>query len=191
MLPFRSGSRFLRGARLSFVFLVVGSCLAFGGDRKHRKAAPSPSRGSAKDGVDLKDIPLTVGHEAKGLVLPNYDLQGNLLGRFEAGTAARIDDNHIKFTDLKIVSYDAKEKPDFNVVMQDAVLNLETRVIDSNNKANIKRADFEIVGDKVQFNTATRYGTLTGNVHMTIYNQKELSGGGTKPGSATPSPTKP
>jgi len=132
-----------------------------------------------------------VGHEAKGLVLPNYDLQGNLLGRFEAGTAARIDDNHIKFTDLKIVSYDAKEKPDFNVVMQDAVLNLETRVIDSNNKANIKRADFEIVGDKVQFNTATRYGTLTGNVHMTIYNQKELSGGGTKPGSATPSPTKP
>ena len=191
MLPFRSGSRFLRGARLSFVFLVVGSCLAFAGDRKHRKAAPSPSQGSAKEGVDLKDIPLTVGHEAKGLVLPNYDLQGNLLGRFEAGTAARIDDNHVKFTDLKIVSYDAKEKPDFNVVMRDAVLNLETRVINSNNKTNIKRADFEIVGDKVQFNTATRYGTLTGNVHMTIYNQKELSGGGTKPGSPTPSPTKP
>ena len=191
MLLFRSGSRLLCGARLSFVFLVVGSCLAFAGDRKHRKAAPSPSPGSAKEGVDLKDIPLTVGHEAKGLVLPNYDLQGNLLGRFEAGTAARIDDNHIKFTDLKIVSYDAKEKPDFNVVMQDAVLNLETRVIDSNSKTNIKRADFEIVGDKVQFNTATRYGTLTGNVHMTIYNQKELSGGGTKPGSPTPGPTKP
>lgn len=181
MLPFRSGSRFVCGARLSFVFLLVGSCLAFAGDRKHRKAAPSPTPGAAKDGVNLKDIPLTVGHEAKGLVLPNYDLQGNLLGRFEAGTAARIDDNHIRFTDLKIVSYDAKEKPDFNVVMQDAVLNLETRVIDSNKKTNIKRADFEIVGDKVQFNTATRYGTLTGNVHMTIYNQKELSGSGAKP----------
>ena len=181
MLPFRSGSRFLRGARLSFVFLVVGSCLAFAGDRKHRKAAGSPSPSPAKEGVDLKDIPLTVGHEAKGLVLPNYDLQGNLLGRFEAGTAARIDDSHVRFTDLKIVSYDAKQKPDFNVVMQDAVLNLETRVIDSNKKTNIKRADFEIVGDKVQFNTATRYGTLTGNVHMTIYNQKELSGAGAKP----------
>lgn len=181
MLPFRSGSRFFRGARLSLVFLVVGSCLAFAGDRKHRRSAASPSPSAAKDGVDLKDIPLTVGHEAKGLVLPNYDLQGNLLGRFEAGTAARLDDNHVKFTDLKIVSYDAKEKPDFDVVMQDAVLNLETRVIDSNNKTTIKRADFEIVGDKVQFNTTTRYGTLTGNVHMTIYNQKELSGSGAKP----------
>jgi hypothetical protein len=181
MLLFRSGSRFVRGARLSFVFLVVGSCLAFAGDRKHRKPTPSPSPGTAKDGVDLKEIPLTVGHEAKGLVLPNYDLQGHLLGRFEAGTAARIDDNHIKFTDLKIISFDAKEQPDFNVAMQDAVLNLETRVIDSNKQTKIKRADFEIVGDKVQFNTATRFGTLTGNVHMTIYNQKELSGTGAKP----------
>jgi hypothetical protein len=181
MLPFRSGSRVVRGARLTFVFLVVGSCLALAGDRKHRKATPSPSPGGAKDGVDLKDIPLTVGHEAKGLVLPNYDLQGHLLGRFEAGTAARIDDNHVKFTDLKIVSFDAKEQPDFNVAMEDAVLNLETRVIDSNKKTKIKRADFEIVGDKVQFNTATRFGTLTGNVHMTIYNQKELSGTKAKP----------
>jgi len=119
MLLFRSGSRFFRGARLSLVFLVVGSCLAFAGDRKHRRSAASPSPSAAKDGVDLKDIPLTVGHEAKGLVLPNYDLQGNLLGRFEAGTAARLDDNHVKFTDLKIVSYDAKEKPDFDVVMQE------------------------------------------------------------------------
>lgn len=181
MLPFRSGSRFFRGARLSFVFLVVGSCLVFAGDRKHRKGGPSPSPGSAKDGVDLKDIPLTVGHEAKGLVLPNYDLRGNLLGRFEAGTAARLDDNHVRFTDLKIVSYDAKQQPDFNVAMEDAVLNLDTRVIDSSKKTKIKRADFEIVGDTVQFNTVTRHGTLTGNVHMTIYNQKELSGTGTKP----------
>jgi hypothetical protein len=180
MLPFRSGSRFFRGARLSFVFLLIGSCLVVAGDRKHRKAAPSPSPGS-KDDIGLKDIPLTVGHEAKGLVLPNFDLQGHLLGRFEAGTAARIDDNHVKFTDLKIVSYDAKQQPDFNIAMDDAVLNLETRVIDSNKKTKIKRADFEIVGDKVQFNTVTRYGTLTGNVHMTIYNQKELTGAGAKP----------
>ena len=183
MLPFRSGSRFVRGARLSFVFLVVGSCLAFAGDRKHRKAAPSPTPSAGKDdiGGQLKDIPLTVGHVAKGLVLPNFDLQGHLVGRFEAGTAARIDDNHVKFTDLKIVSYDAKQQPDFNIAMEDATLNLETRVVNSNRKTKIKRADFEIVGDTVQFNTVTRHGKLTGNVHMTIYNQKELSGGGAKP----------
>lgn len=129
----------------------------------------------------MKNIPLTVGHEAKGLVLPNYDLQGHLLGRFEAATAARMDENHVHFTDLKMLSYDEREKPDFNVAMADAVLNLETRVIDSNKRTKIKRADFEIAGDAVQFNTVTRRGTLTGNVHMTIFNQKELAGTAAKP----------
>ena len=180
MLPCRSG-RLVRSARLSFVFLIVGSCLAFAGDRKHRKGVPSPIPATSKEDLGLKNIPLTVGHEAKGLVLPNYDLQGHLLGRFEAATAARMDENHVHFTDLKMLSYDEREKPDFNVAMADAVLNLETRVIDSNKRTKIKRADFEIAGDAVQFNTVTRRGTLTGNVHMTIFNQKELAGTAAKP----------
>src|SRR4249919_2582950 len=105
MLPFRSGSRLFRGARLSFIFLIVGSCLAFAGDRKHRKGVPTPTPESSKEDLGLKNIPLTVGHEAKGLVLPNYDIQGNLLGRFEADTAARIDQDHVHFTNLKMVTY--------------------------------------------------------------------------------------
>ena len=53
-----------------------------------------------------------------------------MLGRFEAGTAARLDEHHVRFTNLKMITYDAKEKPDFNIDMTDAVLNLDTRVID-------------------------------------------------------------
>ena len=180
MLPCRSG-RFVRSARLSFVLLIVGSCVAFAGDRKHRKGVPSPTPATSKEDLGLKNIPLTVGHEAKGLVLPNYDVHGHLLGRFEAATAARLDENHVHFTDLTMLSYDEHQKPDFNVAMTDAVLNLETRVIESNKRTKIKRADFEIAGDTIQFNTVTRLGTLTGNVHMTIYNQKELTGTAAKP----------
>jgi hypothetical protein len=180
MLPCRSG-RFVRGARLSFVLFLVGSCVAFAGDRKHRKSVPTPTPSAAKEDLGLKNVPLTVGHEAKGLVLPNYDLQGHLLGRFEAATAARIDENHVRFTDLKMLTFDEHEKPDFNVGMADAVLNLETRVIASKKRTNIKRADFEIAGDTMQFNTMTHQGTLTGNVHMTILNQKELAGSAAKP----------
>ena|ERR1051326_8182817 len=179
MLPCRSGSR-VRGARFCILLLfLAGSCGALGGDRKHRKAVPTPE--ASKEDLGLKNIPLTVGHEAKGLVLPNYDLQGHLLGRFEAATAARIDENHVHFTNLKMLTFDKDEKPDFNVDMADAVLNLETRVIDSKRRTNIKRADFEIAGDTMQFNTTTHQGTLTGNVKMTIYNQKEIAGAATKP----------
>src|SRR3977135_100152 len=111
MLPCRSGSRLFRGTRLSFVFLVVGSSLAFAGGRKHRKAVPSPTPATSKEDLGLKNIPLTVGHEAKGLVLPNYDLNGHLLGRFESATAARIDEDHVRFTNLKMTTFDEREQP--------------------------------------------------------------------------------
>ena len=181
MLQCRSGSRLFRGTRLSFVFLLVGSCLAVAGDGKHRKAAPTPTPGGSKEDLGLKNIPLTVGHEAKGLVLPNYDLQGHLLGRFEADTAARIDENHVHFTNLKMLTFNQQEKPDFNVNMTDATLNLETRVIDSKRRTMIKRTDFEIAGDTMEFNTLTHRGTMAGNVQMTIFNQKEIAGPATKP----------
>jgi lipopolysaccharide assembly outer membrane protein LptD (OstA) len=180
MLPFRSG-RFGRSARLSFTLLLAGSCLAIAGDRKHRKATPTPSPGTTTEELGLKNIPLTVGHEAKGLILPNYDIQGHLLGRFEAATAARIDEDHVRFTDLKMTTFDEHEQPDFKIDMTDAILNLETRVIDSKARTKIKRADFEIAGDAMSFNTKSKLGKLSGNVHMTLFNQKEIAGPAAKP----------
>ena len=174
MLPSRS-ARWFRSARLSFVFLLVGGCVAFAGG-KHRKATATPVPSGSEEDVGLKNIPLTVGHEAKGLVLPNYDLQGHLLGRFEAATAARIDENHVRFKDLKMQTYDQQEKPDFNIDMTVATLNLDTRVIESNQRTTIKRADFQIAGDAMSFSTMTHKGTMKGNVHMTIFNQKEIAG---------------
>lgn len=177
MLPCRSGSRLFRGTRLSLILFLIGSCAALAGDGKRRKTTPSPS----PEGIGLKNIPLTVGHEAKGIVLPNYDLKGNLLGRFEAATASRIDENHVRFTDLKMVTFDEKEKPDFNVEMARATLNLETRVIDSEQRTKLRRADFEIAGDRMEFNTMTHQGTMAGNVRMTIFNQKDIAGAAPKP----------
>lgn len=118
---------------------------------------------------------------AKGLVLPNYDLNGHLLGRFAADTASRIDDNHVHFTNLKITTYDPQEKPEMKVHMSDAVLDLQTRVISSPKRTKINRNDFEIEGDTMTFNTATHNGTLKGNVHMTLYNQKEIASAGASP----------
>ena len=178
MLPCRSGSRF-RGSRLGFVCVLLGGSLAFAGG-KHHKGSPSPGPSTSQGDVGLKNIPLTVGHEAKGLVLPNYDLQGHLLGRFAAEKAARMDENHVRFTNLKMQTFDPQEKPDINIAMSDAVLNLDTRVIESKERTTLQRADFQISGDTMFFNTMTHEGTMTGKVHMTLYNQKEIAGSAPK-----------
>ena len=140
------------------------------------KAAPSASPGEQS----LTNIPLPIGHEAKGLVLPDFDGDGHLRGKFEAGTAHRIDQEHIGFQQLKITTYTPEDQPDLRIDMSTSVLDLKTRILSSKARTTIQRADFNITGDSVQFDTNSKTGRLIGNVKMVITDKSHLA--------ATPSP---
>jgi hypothetical protein len=135
-------------------------------------ARPATSPGEQS----LTNIPLPIGHEAKGLVLPDFDGEGHLRGRFEAGTAHRIDEGHVGFQQLKITTYTPENRPDLKIDMQTSVLDLNTRILSSQERTTIQRADFNIAGDSVQFDTNTRTGRLIGNVKMVITGQSQLAG---------------
>jgi len=180
MLPFRSG-RF--ACRSWFVWLLsiflsilisAAQVLAQskGQKRKQGRVAASPGEQS------LTNIPLPIGHEAKGLVLPDFDSEGHLRGRFEAGTAHRIDEEHVGFQHLKITTYTPENQPDLKIDMRTSVLDLKTRVLSSKERTTIERADFNIAGDSVQFDTNTRTGRLIGNVKMVITDRSRLKGQG-------------
>ncbi|HEV3243981.1 MAG TPA: hypothetical protein VGZ31_06185 [Chthoniobacterales bacterium] len=141
-------------------------------DKKFLTATPNASAGEQS----LTNIPLPIGREAKGLVLPDFDLEGHLRGRFEAESAKRLDEEHIGFHSLKIITYTPENKPDLTVELSEAVLNLKTRILSSKERAIIKRADFDIAGDSVEFDTNTHTGKLVGNVKMVITSQSQLLG---------------
>ena len=143
---------------------------------KGRKKLPSPSPGKSPGEQSLTNIPLAVGHEAKGLVLPDFDIDGHLRAKFEAGKARRIDDEHMGFQGLKITTYTLENTPDLMIEMSDSVLDLKTRVLASKERTTIKRADFDIAGDSVEFDTNTRTGRLIGNVKMVITDQSHFTG---------------
>ena len=60
--------------------------------------------------------------------------------------------------------------------MNESVLDLKTRILSSQERTTIKRADFNVVGDSVQFDTNTRTGKLIGNVKMVITDQSRFTG---------------
>jgi hypothetical protein len=140
------------------------------------KATPSSSPGEQS----LTNIPLPIGHEAKGLVLPDFDGDGHLRGKFEAGTAHRIDQEHVGFQHLKITTYTPQDQTDLRIDMSTSVLDLKTRILSSKARTTIQRADFNIAGDSVQFDTNAKTGRLIGNVKMVITDKSHLT--------ATPSP---
>ena len=149
---------------------------------KVRKGKPSAKAGTSSSSGEqsLTNIPLPIGHEAKGLVLPDFDAEGHLRGKFEAGTAHRIDEEHVAFQQLKITTYTPENQQDLRIDMSTSVLDLKTRILSSKTRTTIQRADFNIAGDSVQFDTNSKTGRLIGNIKMVITDKSHLT--------ATPGP---
>ena len=144
---------------------------------KGRKGKPRGKTGSSSSAGDqsLTNIPLPIGHEAKGLVLPDFDGEGHLRGKFEAGSARRIDEEHVGFEQLKILTYTPEDQQDLRIDMSTSVLDLKTRILSSKTRTTIQRADFNIAGDSVEFDTNSRTGRLIGNVKMVITDKAHLT----------------
>ncbi|MEY2487548.1 MAG: hypothetical protein QOH39_3196 [Verrucomicrobiota bacterium] len=189
MLPFRS-RRVCGWGTAVFPLLVVFLCsfalagMAFaqtgkkggkGGKGGRKKLGLATPAASPQDGEQsLTNIPLPIGHEAKGLVLPDFDGDGNLRGKFVAGTAKRIDENHISFRDLKITTFTPEKQVDLQIDMVTSVFDLKTKILSSQERATVRRSDFNIVGDSVVFDTNSRTGKMIGNVKMVITDQSHL-----------------
>jgi hypothetical protein len=150
--------------------VLISAAEVFAQSKSHKKKQTSSATNATVSPAEqsLANIPLPIGHEAKGLVLPDFDSDGHLRGRFEAGTARRIDEGHVGFEHLKITTYTPENQPDLQVDMHTSVLDLKTRILSSQERTTIQRADFNIVGDSVQFDPDTKTGRLIGNVRMVI-----------------------
>src|SRR4029450_10459752 len=95
MLLFRSG----RSAHWSWLVWLVPLLLLIAVPSSHlfaeskgqkKKQARAVRPRSSPGEQSLTNIPLPIGHEAKGLVLPDLDGEGHVRGRFEGGTGHRI-----------------------------------------------------------------------------------------------------
>src|SRR5213594_5052837 len=146
MLLFRSGcaANWICRVWLAPVLLSIAIPSHLFAESKGEKKKPARARVSPRASPaeqSLTNIPLPIGHEAKGLVLPDFDGEGHLRGRFEAGTAHRIDQEHIGFQHLKITTYTPENQPDLQIDMRTSVLDLKTRVLSSQERTTIQRAD--------------------------------------------------
>jgi hypothetical protein len=161
----------------SLLMCVLVAAPQVSGQSKGRKkrGGTSAKAGGSPGEQSLTNIPLPIGHEAKGLVLPDFDTDGRLKGKFEAGTARRIDEGHVGFQHLKITTYTPESQTDLRIDMQTSVLDLKTRILSSQERTTIQRSDFNIAGDSVQFDTNAKTGRLTGNVKMVITDKSHLT----------------
>lgn len=122
------------------------------------------------------EIPVSKDHDAKGLKIPYFDSEGKKQMVFTIGVAARIDEEHIGMTETQVETFDENGDSEMTIDLPKSELNVNTNVISTTKHVVIKREDFQITGESMEFNMKTRQGTLGGGVKMLIYNiQEELA----------------
>src|SRR5438105_664319 len=151
MLPCRSARIWHGIARPSFFWIlfvilaVAAPALADQATGKNRgakkkKNLASPATSASAEEQNLTNIPLPVGHEAKGLILPDFDLEGHLRGKFIASTTRRFEEGHISFQDIKITTFTKENETDLQINMQTSIFDLKTKVLSSQERATVNSA---------------------------------------------------
>ena len=121
------------------------------------------------------DIPIPVGHDAKGLRLPMRNEQGKLQFILDVEHVLRVDQANVQMHNSIIQTYDDQTgAPSAKIELVNSVMNTETNVITTQDPVVITRDDFRLTGDSAVFNTKTRQGKVMKNVRLIIYNRDEL-----------------
>jgi hypothetical protein len=148
------------------------------------KATPDPKDPAdpkaPKDSKDAKtaktkekkkmEIPLSKDHPGKGLKIPAFDDNGKKQFFFTIGVGTFIDDEHVGLAETQIESFDDDGTSDMTIDLPKSVLNTVTRVLTTEKHVEIKRGDFTLTGENMEYNMNTRVGTLGGGVKMVIFN---------------------
>jgi lipopolysaccharide assembly outer membrane protein LptD (OstA) len=122
------------------------------------------------------DIPIPVGHDAKGLRLPMRNEQGKLQFVLDVEKVRRVDQANVEMHNSVIQTYDDQTGArSAKIEMIDSVMNTETNVLTTHDPVIVSRDDFRLTGDSAVFNTKTRQGKVIKNVRLIIYNRDELT----------------
>jgi lipopolysaccharide export system protein LptC len=144
-------------------------------EQKPSKAAPKKgqSEKQREPASNKMSLPIPKGHDSKGLKIPYFGADRKLQMMFTIGVASRLDEDHVRMSDLLVETFDDAGAKDMVITLPASVLDLNTRVLTSKTNVTIKRSDFEVTGDAMQFDTKTKNGRVEGRVRMLIYNLDE------------------
>lgn len=139
--------------------------------------AASASPAAPKDKGLNFSIPLPIGETTREIKIPERGPTGQAISQLMAVSAKRLDEDRVMMEKLVIDLYKPDGRSDYRIVLPTSVFNLKTRIISSDEPASITTPDFELSGEKMQFDTAARTGKFSGWVYMKIHNAKDLAAG--------------
>jgi hypothetical protein len=148
----------LKFLSIAFVALALGPLRA--------EPTPEPSATPTPTPPDF-DVPVPVGMPVSGIKVPHYDESGRLDLLIEADVAQKTNETTVQLQNLRLEALDDEDRK-ISVELPAAILDLDTRILVGDKSATIRRDDFMISGDSIEFDIKNRSGILRGNIRMVV-----------------------
>ncbi|OYW71821.1 MAG: hypothetical protein B7Z37_26680 [Verrucomicrobia bacterium 12-59-8] len=149
--------------------------------------AQQPAAADSGISAFLKMVPLGAVNE--GAVIPSFDATGRRTSIITADVLRRVDDERIYAENLTVQMFNDDPKNDVRIDLKTAFYQMAGQggILRSTDRSRVTRADFEIEGDSLIFDTSKNQGRMTGNIHMVIFDSGSLSGEVPPPSQSLPS----
>lgn len=133
---------------------------------------------------------MPLGAESQGAVIPSFDATGRRSSLITADAIRRIDDERLYAEGLVVQMFNIDPKNNLRLDLHTAFYHMKGSILRSTERSRVTRADFQVEGDSLVFDTTKSQGRMTGNIRMVIFDTRTLSGEETSPPAVEPQPAK-
>lgn len=170
----------------SLAALVLAALTLLLAPLRAQPPAPAPDDSAAEpnsQAIAALDI-LPIGEESRGVVLPDYDAQGNLTSLLKARSAVRTSQTEITLEAMRLTLSQPAPRSGLLLDLPAARFDLSTSMLFGLRDVRVSRDDFVLTGDTLEFDTKNRRGVLRGSIRMVLRNNTAL----TAPATSRPTP---
>ena len=115
------------------------------------------------------------GFVNRGVVIPSFDRQGRKSSEMRAETVVRLDEQCLRAESVVIDLLARDPAQNMTVALPEAFFYLQDRILRSDTRSTVSRADFETSGDSMVFDSRTSMGSMTGRVRTLIFDTGAVS----------------
>ena len=120
-------------------------------------------------------FPVPIGQGAHDVTVPTLNDKGILIQLLHSLSMHRIDNENVQMDSTTLKLNDNNGQEAYQVILPTCVFNLKTNIVTSKDPVTVDTKDFELTGERMEFNAVERSGELHGRVHMVIHNFKQMT----------------
>lgn len=151
----------------NFRFFLASACLSVG-VLLAQSSAP-------EDELATFGRMIPAGFVNRGVVIPSFDRQGRKSSEMRAETVVRLDEQCLRAESVVIDLLARDPAQNMTVALPEAFFYLQDRILRSDTRSTVSRADFETSGDSMVFDSRTSMGSMTGRVRTLIFDTGAVS----------------